>query len=64
MLKLYAKKSTLNMTEFAALKKNHAQIIILKINIQFWYLSDLFGFIQAHFSNFLSHFLDITKTGN
>ena len=30
MLKLYAKKSILNMTEFASLKKTHTKIIIVK----------------------------------
>ena len=54
ILKLYAKKSTLNMTEFASLKKFRTKNIIMKRNIQFWDVSDLPGFIQAHFSNFLS----------
>ena len=45
MLKLYAKKSTLNMTEFASLKKTHTKIIIVKRNIQFWDVSGLSGFI-------------------
>ena len=30
MLKLYAKKSILNMSEFASLKKTHTKIIIVK----------------------------------
>ena len=30
MLKLYAKKSILNMTEFASLKKTHTKMIIVK----------------------------------
>ena len=45
MLKLYAKKSALNMTEFASLKKTHTKIIIVKRNIQFWDVSGLSGFI-------------------
>ena len=45
MLKLYAKRSTLNMTEFASLKKIHTKIIIVKRNIQVWDVSDLSGFI-------------------
>ena len=45
MLKFYAKTSTLNMTEFASLKKIHTKIIIVKRNIQFWDVSDLSGFI-------------------
>ena len=45
MLKLSAKKPTLNMTEFAPLKKIHTKIIIVKRNIQFWDVSDLSGFI-------------------
>ena len=43
MLKLYAKRSKLNMTEFA--KKIHTKIIIVKRNIQAWDFSDLSGFI-------------------
>ena len=45
MLKLYAKKSNLNMTEFASLKKIHTKSIIVKSNIQFWGVSDLSKFI-------------------
>ena len=45
MPKIYAKKSTLNITEFASLKKIHTKIIILKRNIQFWDVSDWSGFI-------------------
>ena len=45
MLKLYAKKSTLNMTEYASLKKIHMKIIIVKRNIRFLDVSDLSGFI-------------------
>ena len=45
MLILYAKKSTLNITEFAALKKSHTKIIIVKRNVQFWDVSDLSEFI-------------------
>ena len=33
MLKIYAKKSTLIMTEFASFKKIHKKIIIVKRNI-------------------------------
>ena len=45
MLKLYAKKSALNRKEFASLKKIHTKIIIMKKNIQFFDISNLFGFI-------------------
>ena len=45
MLKLYAKKSTLNVTKFASLKKIRTKIIIVKRNVQFWDVSDLSGFI-------------------
>ena len=44
-VKPYAKKSTLNMTEFVSLKKIHTKIIIVKRNIQFWDVSDLPRFI-------------------
>ena len=60
MFKLHAKKSTLNMTKFASLKKIHTKIIIVKRKLElndmgFLYYSakacpDLSGFIQAHFS--------------
>ena len=40
MLKLYAKKSKLNMTEFASLKYIHTKFFILKRNVQFWDVSD------------------------
>ena len=62
------------MTKFASLKKIHTKIIIVKRNLElndlgFLYYSakacpDLSRFIQAHFSIFISHLLDITKTGN
>ena len=68
------KKFSLNMAKFASLKKVHRKSIILKKNLElndlgFLYYSakgcsDLSEFIQAHFSIFISHFLDITKTGN
>ena len=45
MLKIYAKKSTLNMTKFGSLKKTHTKIIVVKRNIQFWDVSGLSGFI-------------------
>ena len=68
------KKSTLNVTKFVLLKKIHTKIIIVKRNLELNDLGflcysaktcpDLPGFIYAHFSIFVSHFLDITKTGN
>ena len=67
------KKSTLNMTKFASLKKINT-IIIVKRNLELndlGYLCysakaciDLSEFIESHFSIFISHFLDINKTGN
>ena len=47
LLKLYAKKSTLNVTKFASLKKISTKIITVKRNIQFWDVSDLSGFIYT-----------------
>ena len=74
MFKLHAKKPTVKMTKFAFLKKIHTKIIIVKISIELndqGFLChsakacpDLSGFIWAHFSIFILHFLDITKTGN
>ena len=68
------KKSTLNMEKFASLKKIHTKIIIVKRNLELNDLEflcysakacpDLSGFVYVHFSIFISHFLDITKTGN
>ena len=62
------------MTKFASLKKIHTKIITVKRNLELndlgflYYLAkacpDLSGFIQAHFSSFISYFPDITKTGN
>ena len=75
MFKHHAKKNpTLYMTKLASLKKIHKKIIIMKRNLklndpEFLCYStkacpDLSGFMLAHISVFISHFLDITKTGN
>ena len=62
------------MTKFPSLKKIYTRIIIVKRNLELNDLGflcysakacpDLCGFIWAHFSIFISHFLDITKTEN
>ena len=62
-VKLYAKKSTLNMTEFTSLKKINPNIIIVKRNIQFWDVWLVRIYIGAFFKLFITLPLDIT-TGN
>ena len=69
MLKLYAKKSTLNMTEFASLKKIHSKIISMKkIFSSGMYLTcpDLYRLIfqTLYHTSFVSPKRDIDETVN
>ena len=54
MLKLYAKIYTLNLAEFASLKKSHTKIIIVKRSIQFWDVWLVLIYIGSFFKLFVT----------